>query len=95
MSSIEGFLSNKWFRLLELQEIGLVDYWDLWFRPVPGKCLPIFKTKPKSLRSEKLSPISLKNLTGAFVVLLVGMSLSLLSFLCEKILQWHQIAPVK
>jgi hypothetical protein len=36
-------------------------------------------------KTKKLSPLSLKNLTGAFVVLLIGLSLSLLAFLGEKI----------
>jgi hypothetical protein len=33
----------------------------------------------------KLMPLSLKNLTGAFLVIAVGFGLSLLAFLCEKI----------
>jgi hypothetical protein len=35
-------------------------------------------------------PLSLKNLTGAFLVLLVGMSLSILAFLGEKIVSIRQ-----
>ena len=34
---------------------------------------------------KKLSPLSLNNLTGAFVVLLVGLALSLIVFLGEHI----------
>jgi hypothetical protein len=41
--------------------------------------------KKKKKKRKKLSPISLKNLAGAFVVLSVGLSLSLLAFLGEKI----------
>jgi ionotropic glutamate receptor len=41
--------------------------------------------KPQSRKNKELAPLSLKNLTGAFVVLLVGFSLSLLAFLGEKI----------
>jgi ionotropic glutamate receptor len=36
-------------------------------------------------KTNKLSPLSLKNVIGAFVILLVGFSLSLLAFLGEKI----------
>ncbi|XP_046449196.1 glutamate [NMDA] receptor subunit 1-like [Daphnia pulex] len=68
--------------ILNLQEIGLVDFWDSWFRPMPPQC-PGRPKKEK--KSNKLSPLSLKNLTGAFVVLSVGLSLSLLAFLGEKI----------
>ena len=37
-------------------------------------------------KKTKLSPLSLKNLTGAFLVLLIGPSLSLWTFVCEKII---------
>ncbi len=68
-------------RLLELMQIGLIDHWDSWFRPMPPQC----DGKPKSGNKTKTSPLSLKNLTGAFLVLLVGLSLSILVFLIEKI----------
>ncbi|EFX82391.1 hypothetical protein DAPPUDRAFT_316802 [Daphnia pulex] len=68
--------------VLNLQEIGLVNFWDTWFRPMPPQCTGEPQTGKKS---NKLSPLSLKNLTGAFVVLSVGLSLSLLAFLGEKI----------
>jgi hypothetical protein len=47
--------------------------------------------KPPSGKKKELSPLSLKNVTGAFVVLLVGMSLSLLAFLGEKIISRQQL----
>ena len=66
--------------------MGLIDHWDVLLRPLPIKCRPIFETNSKkSKKTDKLTPLSLKNLTGAFLVLLVGMLLSLFSFLCEKI----------
>jgi hypothetical protein len=37
-------------------------------------------------KKTKLSPLSLNNLTGAFLVLLIGLSLSILAFLVEKII---------
>ncbi|XP_046448038.1 glutamate receptor ionotropic, delta-2-like isoform X1 [Daphnia pulex] len=69
--------------ILELLQIGLVDHWDTWFRPMPPQC----NGKPQSGNKKKktTTPLSLKNLTGAFLVLLVGLSLSILSFLIEKI----------
>lgn len=69
-------------RILELQQIGLINYWDTWFRPMPPQC----DGKPKSGKKKKLSPLSMKNLTGAFIILLVGFSLSLLAFLGERII---------
>jgi ionotropic glutamate receptor len=64
-------------------QIGLIDHWDTWFRPMPPQC----DGKPKSGNKTKktTTPLSLKNLTGAFLVLLVGLSLSILVFLIEKI----------
>jgi ionotropic glutamate receptor len=74
-------------RILELQQAGLVNYRDTWFRPMPPRC----NGKPE-IRSKKtkLSPLSLNNLTGAFLVLLVGLSLSILAFLGEKIISVHE-----
>jgi hypothetical protein len=74
------FQSNN--RILELLQIGLIDHWDTWFRPMPPQC----NGKPQSgNKKKKTTPLSLKNLTGAFLVLLIGLSLSILSFLIEKI----------
>ena len=70
------------FSVLEQQEMGLTDYWDRLLRPMPPQCTGKPQTGNKT---KKLSPLTLKNLTGAFVVLLIGLSLSLLAFLGEKI----------
>ena len=53
---------------------------------MPPQCdgKPVKIRKQRSPRN-KLSRLSLKNLTGAFVILSFGMSLSFLVFLCEKI----------
>ncbi|XP_046459985.1 ionotropic receptor 93a-like [Daphnia pulex] len=73
--------------LLEIIEAGLVDYWDVMLRPMPLQCLKnIGKgSNMLKLKSKKPPALTLKNLTGAFVILLLGFSLSLLAFLCEKI----------
>ncbi|XP_046449165.1 ionotropic receptor 93a-like [Daphnia pulex] len=70
--------------LLELQEMGLIKYWDLWFRPMPRQCMETIKSG-YTTPTNKHTHLSLKNLTGAFIVLLVGFFLSLLAFLCEQI----------
>ncbi len=51
---------------------------------MPRKCMANVKKEDKKKETEHL-PISLKNLTGAFVVLLVGLSISFLAFLVEQI----------
>ncbi|XP_046641006.1 ionotropic receptor 93a-like [Daphnia pulicaria] len=70
--------------LLDLQQTGIIDHWDSWFRTMPRKCMANIKYGYNT--ETKPSPLTLKNLTGAFIVLLIGSSLSLLAFLCEKIL---------
>ena len=30
---------NKQNRMLELMQTGIIDHWDLWFRPMPIKCM--------------------------------------------------------
>jgi ionotropic glutamate receptor len=69
------------YRIMELAQSGLMDYWDLKFHP-SSPCTANTKSGYKKAETSK---ISLKNLTGAFVVLLIGFSLSLLAFLCELI----------
>jgi hypothetical protein len=70
-------------RILEVQQTGVVDFWDTWIRPMPPQC----NGKPQSgNKKKKTTPLSLKNLTGAFLVLSVGLSLSFLAFLVEKVI---------
>lgn len=64
--------------------MGLIKHWDLWFRPMPRQCMETIKSG-YTTPTNKHTPLSLKNLTGAFIVLLVGFTLSLLAFLCEQV----------
>ena len=78
---------NVTCRVLELQENGLFNYWDLWFRPMPPQCMDNIRSgdryyKPSGDNKDH-TPLSLKNLTGAFIVLFVGMSLSVIAFFYE------------
>lgn len=78
--------------MLELMQTGIVDHWELWFRPMPLQCLPNFQSvyKPKNSNKMKMKSqppaLSLKNLTGAFIILIFGFSVSLLAFLGELII---------
>lgn len=79
-------------RLLEIMQAGLVDYWDVWFRPMPPQCQGNIKSSvnpsgSKTLKNNNKSPaLTISNLTGAFAVLLFGLSISFLVFLCELII---------
>ena len=59
-----------------MHQIGIIDYWDTWFRhSMPPQCngKPLSEKQNKNNSDSKLSRLNLKNLTGAFVVLLVGL----------------------
>ena len=71
---------------MELSQSGLSDYWEILFRPMPRQCQGKIRSGYKSPDNKKHPPLSLKNLTGAFAVLLIGFSLSFLAFLVEQII---------
>jgi ionotropic glutamate receptor len=79
---------------LDLQQTGIVDHWDSWFRPMPRQCKANVKKGYKKPKTKHL-PISLKNLTGAFVILLIGFSVSFLAFLVEQIISMSDNRNVK
>ena len=73
-------------RLLEIREIGLNFYWDLWYPPVSHHCMEnMRKDNIRSSESNKPPSLTLKNLTGAFIILFVGIGLSLCAFIYEHI----------
>jgi hypothetical protein len=66
---------------LEQQQIGLIDYWYKGMRAMPPQCDGNSKSGNKK---KKTTPLSLKNLSGAFIFLSIGLSLSFAVFLGEK-----------
>ena len=81
--------------LLEIQQTGIIDYWEIVLHPMPGQCMANIvnsgKTRPADPKHASSAVVlSLKNLTGAFVVYLIGLSLSFLAFLCELIISVAQ-----
>ena len=72
--------------MTELKENGLFSYWDLWIRPYPRQCeANVNGLAEKQPRDLQLRRLSIKNLTGAFIILSSGFGLSLLAFMCELI----------
>lgn len=68
-----------------MKENGIYTYWDVWIRPYPYQCTANVKGRAeKEPKDAQLRRLTLKNLTGAFVVLSVGLGLSFLVFLCER-----------
>ncbi|XP_046640837.1 ionotropic receptor 93a-like isoform X2 [Daphnia pulicaria] len=68
--------------VMEFQQAGLFDHWESEFNPMPPQCLATTKSGNQK-QETKPSVIKLSNLTGAFVVLLIGFSASFLIFLFE------------
>jgi ionotropic glutamate receptor len=83
--SLINCFGTKKIRLLDLHQTGLLDFWDTWFRPMPPQCTGNIQSGHRKARN-KTSSLSLKNLTGPFIVIAVGLSFSLLAFLLEHIL---------
>ena len=79
------------YRILDAYEFGLIDHWIDEALKIPGtdKC---FETKP---RKAKDVPIKLVDLTGAFLILGIGLGVSTLSFLLELIVAKyrHEMTP--
>ena len=65
-------------RILRLIETGFVSEWKKWYVPTPSNCMEINKRvkKPK---------LSIKHLSGAFVILSIGCFLSTVVFVLENI----------
>lgn len=81
-------------RILELRDFGLLDFWAKRFQPDLRQCFDeadkIMQPKKSTGRKDSLSRLSIKNLTGAFVVLAVGYLFSFLVFLAEKIVSFSK-----
>lgn len=71
------------FRLAEMSEFGLLKVWTQWYQANPQRCLDEVK---KSWNVQNRTRLTLGNLTGAFVVLIVGCLASLLVFILENIM---------
>jgi hypothetical protein len=62
-------VSNQIKRILELHQIGLFNYWDLWFRPMPPQCMENTQSGYKKPKNKPKS-LFLKNLTGSLFIFL-------------------------
>lgn len=65
-------------RIMQLHQVGLVDFWTAKSQPDPHQCLA--KGKKHALKS-----LTLSDLSGVFVLLLLGVFVSLLVFTGEQI----------
>ena len=72
---------------MEMCEFGLLDYWTHEAFDIPNaeKCFDV-----KQRKSAKDVPINLVDLTGAFLILGIGLGLAVLCFLLEIIVAKYQ-----
>jgi hypothetical protein len=71
---------------MEVWETGLPPFWVKNAMPQAQKCF----SKSKPLSSSRQVPIRLDDLTGAFLILGIGIGLATITFLIEKILKFTQ-----
>ena len=65
---------------MTLDSVGLITFWNKQFYPPPERCL---KWRPPV----KLTRLSMKGLSGVFLVLGAGYVLSIISFIMELIIK--------
>ncbi|XP_057374282.2 ionotropic receptor 93a-like [Daphnia carinata] len=66
--------------IIDMNGFGLIDHWVQTYQVMPHRCLS------RTARKRREQPrLSLKNLTGAFVVLLTGYAVSFLVFVVERL----------
>lgn len=70
-----------------MRDYGLIEFWTQWYQPDVRQCLvKADKILSRQQHSSDDPPrLSLKNLTGAFAILIGGTILSLLVFIVENI----------
>lgn len=73
--------------ILEMRDYGLVDVWTQWYQADVHKCHDKADKIVSRERTSSDNPprLSLKNLTGAFVILIGGIILSFLVYVAEKL----------
>lgn len=86
MLDVSQCLLYRFFRIEELLEYGLAQYWDKKY-VIPRKLLCHFENKRHSAATK--TRLSLNNMASAFGLLCVGYLISFLVFLTEKI--FHHI----
>lgn len=69
---------------------GLMDIWTQWYQPDIRQCLAEADKITKNVSKSEPPRLSLKNLTGAFVVLLIGYLVSFVAFLAENIMSYYR-----
>jgi hypothetical protein len=75
-------MRNFSFRVMFMWDTGLIERWDNKMAPKPKACLDIKQRPTNNVR------LDLRNLSGAFAILTVGLCFSCVVFLCELMLRF-------
>ena len=70
-------------RIMSLESIGLIAWWNKRNYPPPDRCL-------NWIPPAKVSQLTLRGLSGAFLVLGVGYALAVSVFIIERLMQWRK-----
>ena len=69
-----------------MNECGLINQWMKIFQPNAHRCLEKAKEITSFSPHNSFVPLTLKNLNGAFVILLFGFLIAFVIFIAENIL---------
>jgi hypothetical protein len=71
-----GLGSHRVNRLIRLEELGLKNVWRKFNRKIPEQC-------QKFKKATQSRPLTFRNLLSTFVVLIIGIGISILVFVIE------------
>lgn len=74
--------------MIELNAFGLIEYWMKFHAANPYQCLD--SSTHRNNKQTSRPRLSLKNLTGAFAVLVFGYTISLIIFILERFKFYYQ-----
>lgn len=71
---------------MSMREMGLVSLWERWFEPSVRPCLlENHRGRRKKKQKKPLVRLTVTSLTGAFVLLAVGYTISFVIFIKERV----------
>ena len=73
-------------RMLRMFEVGLLQKWKNQYQPKPYRCL-LPSNGDKKEPSGSLHRLNFQNLSGAFVIIILGCVFSILSFAIENLIR--------
>lgn len=82
------FSCRAHYRVLEILDTGIYSYWKTQrgiSKVVPRECQILAQNSGANVKAGINSQLSIKDLTGAFVILAIGYAISTVVFISEKI----------